>query len=113
MFLIMTASAVRSSSSGLNHRNSVPGSFDTGTCPNVEGVADLENLITVGVPCCHLALEDVAPMRALAAVVRKPLHEGRRVDVFEERREAHGVAVELVAQIHHRTGLLALWRVVP
>jgi hypothetical protein len=46
-------------------------------------------------------------MRALAAVVRKPLQQGRGVDVFEERREAHGVAVELAAQIHHRA---ASWR---
>src|SRR4029453_1531305 len=38
-------------------------------------------------------------MRARAAVVRKPLHQGRRVDVFEDRREAHGVAVQLAAQI--------------
>ena len=37
-------------------------------------------------------------MRALPAVVRKPLHKGRRVDVFEEGRKAH-VTVELVAQI--------------
>jgi hypothetical protein len=33
MFLIMTASAVRNSSVGLNHTNSVPGSFATGTWP--------------------------------------------------------------------------------
>jgi len=33
MFLIMTASAVRSSSLGLNHKNSVPGSFVTGMWP--------------------------------------------------------------------------------
>ena len=33
MFLIMTASAVRSSSLGLNDTNSVPGSFVTGTWP--------------------------------------------------------------------------------
>jgi len=33
MFLIMTASAVRSTSLGLNHQNSVPGSFFTGTWP--------------------------------------------------------------------------------
>jgi len=66
----------------------------------------------VGVPSGHLALEDIAPMRALATVVRKPLHQGRRVDVFEDRREAHGVAVELTAQIHHRASLLALWRAV-
>jgi hypothetical protein len=79
----------------------------------IEGVACLEDLITVGVPSGHLALEDVAPMRALAAVVRKPLHEGRRVDVLVDRREAHDVAVQLVAQIHHRAGILALWSIVP
>jgi hypothetical protein len=33
MFFIMTASAVRSSSLGLNDTNSVPGSFCTGTWP--------------------------------------------------------------------------------
>jgi hypothetical protein len=33
MFLIMTASAVRSSSLGLNHKISVPGSCCTGTWP--------------------------------------------------------------------------------
>ena len=33
MFFIMTASAVRSSSLGLNHRISVPGSFSTGMWP--------------------------------------------------------------------------------
>jgi hypothetical protein len=32
-FFIMTASAVRSSSVGLNDTNSVPGSFCTGMCP--------------------------------------------------------------------------------
>jgi hypothetical protein len=78
----------------------------------VEGVADLENLVMVGVPSGHLALEDIAPMRALAAVVRKSLSEGRRVDVVEDRRKAHGVAVELVAQIPHRASILAVWRTV-
>jgi hypothetical protein len=52
-------------------------------------------------------------MRALAAVVRKPPHEWRRVDVFNERRESHGVTVEFVAQIHDRASLLPLWRAVP
>jgi hypothetical protein len=33
MFFIMTASAVPSSSLGLNHKISVPGSFFTGTWP--------------------------------------------------------------------------------
>ena len=33
MFFTMTASAVSSSSLGLNHTNSVPGSFATGTWP--------------------------------------------------------------------------------
>src|SRR5439155_23887112 len=76
---------------------------------DVEGVAGLENLIMVGVPNDLLAFEDVAPMRALAAVVRKALHEGRRVDVREKRRETRSVAVELVAQIHHRASILTLW----
>src|SRR4029453_11445870 len=79
----------------------------------VEGIAGLEHLITVSVPSGHLTLEDIAPMRALAAVVRKPLHQGRRGEVFEDRREAHRVAVQLAAQIHHRASLLALWRTVP
>jgi hypothetical protein len=78
----------------------------------VEGVAGLVDLITVDVASGHLALEDVPPMWALAAVVWKPLQQGRRVDVFEDRREARGVAVELVAQIHHRASFLALWRAV-
>jgi len=33
---------------------------------------ELRDLITVGVPSGHVALDDVAPMRAVAAVVRKP-----------------------------------------
>jgi hypothetical protein len=33
MFFIMTVSAVRSSSLGLNHKISVPGSFATGMWP--------------------------------------------------------------------------------
>jgi hypothetical protein len=63
MFCIMTASAVCSSSLGLNDTNSVPGSFCTRDVAGrgVEGVAGLENLITVGVPSGHLALDDVAP----------------------------------------------------
>jgi hypothetical protein len=39
--------------------------------------------------------------------------KGRRVDVFDERREGHGVTVEFVAQIHDRASLLPLWRAVP
>jgi hypothetical protein len=90
MFFIMTASAVRSSSLGLNDTNSVPGSFWHRDVAGrgVEGVASLE------------------------AVVWKPLHIGRRVDVLEERREGHGVAVEIVAEVHHRASFLALWRTV-
>jgi hypothetical protein len=114
MFFSMTASAVRSSSLGAE-----PHELGAGLVLHrdvagrrVEGVAGLEHLITVGVPSGHLALEDIAPMRARAAVVRKPLHQGRRVEVFEDRCEAHGVAVELAAQIHHRASLLALWRAV-
>jgi hypothetical protein len=41
-----------------------------------EGVACLEDLITVGIPSGHLALDDVTTMRAMAAVVRKPFQEG-------------------------------------
>jgi hypothetical protein len=52
-------------------------------------------------------------MRALAAVVWEPFHIGRCVDVLEERREGHGVAVEIVAEVHHRASFLALWRTVP
>jgi hypothetical protein len=79
----------------------------------IEGVACLEHLITVGVPSGHLALDHVAPMRTLAPVVGKPLHEWRRVDVFVEQGEAHGVAIEIVAEIHHGSSFLALWGAVP
>jgi hypothetical protein len=48
-----------------------------------------------------------------ADALRTMTTQGRRVDVFEERGEAHGVAVELVAQIHHWASILALWRAVP
>ena len=115
MFFIMTASVLRSSSAGLNITTSVPGSCFTGTWPGrrVERVAGLEDLLAIGVAKGQPAADDVAPMRALAAVVRKPLHEGRRVDVLAERREIHRVAVELVGPIHHRAELAALRRAVP
>jgi hypothetical protein len=96
-FIIMTASAVPSSSLGLNYGISVPGSFFTWMWPGrrIEGVASFEDLIMVGVPSSQLALEDVAP-NAAGSGPEAP-SEGGRVDVLEHRRETHGEAVKLVA----------------
>jgi len=78
MFFIMIASAVRQLFAGAEpqdlgaglvlHRD-VAGRDE-------DGVAGLEDLIPVGVPSGHPALEDVAPMWTLAAVVRKPFMKG-------------------------------------
>jgi hypothetical protein len=50
----------------------------------VEGVAGFEDLLAIGIAKGQLAADDIAPMRALAAVIRKPFHEGRPVDVLVE-----------------------------
>jgi hypothetical protein len=92
MFFIMTASAVRSSSLGLNHKIGARLVLHRDVAGRrVEGVAGVENLITVGVSSGHLAIEDVAPMRALAAVVRKALHQGRRVGSDSSERPCSSV----------------------
>src|SRR5581483_6681050 len=57
---------------------------------------------SVGVLEPDRALDDVAPVAALAAVVRQPAEERCRVRVLAERLEADDVAVELaVAALHH------------
>jgi hypothetical protein len=91
---------------GLVHRRDVAGR-------GVEGVAGLKDLLAIGVAKDQPAADDVAPMRALAAVVWKPFHERCPVDVLAERREIHRVAIELVGPIHNRAKLPALRRAVP
>ena len=77
----------------------------------------LDELRSRGVPVPGyphvLAVDNVAPMRALAAVVRKALHQGGRVDVLAERSEIHRVAIDLVRLIRHRAKLPALRCAVP
>ena len=97
MFFIITASVLRSSSAGLNMHDLGAGLVLHRDVAGrrVEGVAGLEDLLAVGEAKGHPAVDHVAPVRALAAVVRKPLHQRRRVDVLAERREVHRVALEL------------------
>src|SRR5205085_8768078 len=71
----------------------------------VEGITLLVLLGPVGVLEYELALEHVAPMRALAAVVGQPLDQRSAVDVGAELREADGVALDLLAAIGHRAEL--------
>ena len=79
----------------------------------VEGVAGFEDLFAIGVAKDQLAADDIAPVRALAAVIWQSLHERRRVDVLAEGREIHRVPVEIVGPIHDRTKLPTLRRAVP
>ena len=83
MFLVIAAATARSSSAGLNCTNSLPASRERDVAGRqVEGVAGLEDLLAVGEAEGQPALEHVAPVRALAAVVGQPLEQRRRVDVL-------------------------------
>src|SRR3954454_24040785 len=78
----------------LDHRNM--------TRRRVVGVARLVHLVVVCVAEGHATALDVAPVRALATVVREPAEDRRRVHVLPERLEADGVAAQLpVASLHH------------
>src|SRR5262249_57054734 len=78
----------------------------------VERVSGLEDFLSVGVAECHLAAQDITPVRALAPIVWQPLHQRRSVDVLVEGGEVHGVALELVRPIGDRPELAALGRAV-
>jgi hypothetical protein len=80
MFLIMAASVCRISSGGLKEHHLGAGFMFHGnvTWWRVEGVAGLEDLSAIGVAKGQLAVDDVAPMRTLAAVVREPFMRGSR-----------------------------------
>jgi hypothetical protein len=67
----------------------------------VEGVAGSEDLLTIRVAKGEAALDDVAPVRALAAIVGGPLEQRRRVDVLAELDETHRVAVDVLVPILH------------
>jgi hypothetical protein len=62
---------------------------------HVERVARLDDLIAVAVPDGHAPRHDIAPGRALAAVVRQPLEQRCEVPVVTDRGEDDGIAVEL------------------
>src|SRR2546421_5080951 len=74
----------------------------------VEGVAGLEDLLAIRVSKGEAAVDDVTPVRALAAVVRQPLEHGGRVDVLAELDETHRVAVDVLVPILHRTMVVDL-----
>ena len=100
MFLIIVASTTRSSSLGLNCTNSLPGVGQRHVAGReVERVAGLEDLLVVGEAVGQPALEHVAPVRALAAVVGQPLEQRRPVDVLAERHEVDRVAVDVLAPL--------------
>ena len=63
---------------------------------DVERVAGLEHFVVVGEAEGDLAFEDVAPVRARAAVVGEPLEERRRVDRLREGEEVDRVIVEIL-----------------
>jgi hypothetical protein len=50
----------------------------------IERIACLEHLFTIGKLHRQLALHDVAPVRALAAIIGQALEQARRVDVLAE-----------------------------
>ena len=62
----------------------------------VVGVAGLVRLVAVGELERDLALDDVAEVRALAAVVGQALEERRQVGVGRVRLERDRVAVEIL-----------------
>src|SRR5947209_2471545 len=74
----------------------------------VERVARLEDLLAVAHLEPELALEHIAPVRAGTAVVGQALEQGRLVDVLTERHEVHGVPVDVLPPVHHRTVVAAL-----
>src|SRR4051794_11633783 len=74
----------------------------------VEGVAGPEDLLAIRVAKGEAARDDVAPVRALAAVVRQPLEHRGRIDVLAELDEAHRVAVDVRVPILHRTVVINL-----
>src|SRR5439155_26663773 len=70
------------------------------------GVAGLVDLVVVGEAERDPALDDVAPVRALAAVVGQALEERSPVAILAERLEADRVTPELLVAALHQTHVL-------
>jgi hypothetical protein len=85
---------------GFGRRN-VPGR-------QVERIAGLEDLLVVREAKGQPALEDISPVRALAAVVGQAPEERGRVDVLAKGHEVDRVAVQVLVPILHRAMLLDL-----
>jgi hypothetical protein len=74
-------------------------------------VTRLVHLVPVRKAERDASTDDVAPVRALAAVVGKALEERRRVGALAEVLEADRIAVELPVVPFHHAEILVLGRV--
>src|SRR5947207_9337148 len=75
---------------------------------DVERVAGLEDLVAIAVVIGDLAVQHVAPVRAVAPVVRQALQERRAVDVDAERQKVDRVAVDVLVAVFDRPVILDL-----
>jgi hypothetical protein len=60
---------------------------------HVERLAGSDDFVVVGVVNCHLSLEHISPVWALAAVVGQALQHRRKVSVLANGHEVDGVAI--------------------
>src|SRR5262249_38906146 len=65
----------------------------------VEGVPGLVDLFAIAEVEDELALEDVAPVWTVAAVVRQAAQERRRVDVLADRYELDGGSLDVLVAV--------------
>jgi len=78
----------------------------------IEGITGLEDLFMIGKAIGEPTLGHVAPVRALASIIRQPLEHGGLIDVFARGQEVHRAVAKLLAPLDYRALVATLGRTV-